>query len=662
MFVRSPELLKPIANIPGAFLLAYHHFFCCFVFFDSSMTKKKHKHKKGKGKDGGDAAVEEEEAFHDSDASSDEEETYVKPDLPWAEEIHAWMGGKQNRIATAEAIRQRYLATSHSALMTGGEWLCTAEGFMGPYKPRAELMVQLLCTTLCKTAVRRGHKPDNPAHFAAALRWQKSEVAFEKMAGVFEANLDKLDMSPSLNLFFHAYGLIKSPDSVIPGIPHVLKYMPKGVLARKLVRMDMTKGNAAKSKFAIRRKEAREQKTHARWSTLGSLFTSEGCDANGLVADKVNIAAAIGAATDNQPSGGPMMNLGDAVLLAKAEADDLERKAAEAEAARGDGPVRILQTKKGGLDADEVDGEGDEGNAPRKRRTSAVVSLLTEEERQHFDVKDEDTNLTKVSKLAILEGEFDANVMTSTEELALLWNDADTNGNGDMSMVEWQAYTSDKFTALGNPAANRKAFFEAAIDADPGASKQAGFSMPVLNRSNFKLYLNRCFEYNKVKYAFDHLDTSGDDRVVFAEFKARRNVFFKMLELDPKCCIRKMTIRDEFDMMAARIETEGKLTKAAIANGAADAYINYHGMAHFYRQALGTGLYGTSPATGPIDENDGTVDTTGTIIDIDEFQDMILNCHYKTRNTAQLSTFRQTGRTLPAVTTPAGEAHLATGV
>lgn len=192
------------------------------------------------------------------------------------------------------------------------------------------------------------------------------------------------------------------------------------------------------------------------------------------------------------------------------------------------------------------------------------------------------------------------------------------------------------------PRPTERLFFEAAIDVDPEASKKGGLSMPILNRSNFKLYLNRCFEYNKVKYAFDHLDTSGDDRVDFEEYKARRGVFFKMLELDPKLCIRKLTIRDEFDLMVAREEivADGgqiKMTRAAelAAKGnESEPYINYHGMAHFYRMALDSNLYGSGTQLGPLDENEGTVDTTGTVIDIDEFQDMLLTCHYKTRTTA----------------------------
>ena len=601
------------------------------------MAKKKGRGGKGKHKPPGEEPAEPEEV--DPDASDEEvaESDYVKPALPWEQEIVEWMGKRENRLEVVDTVRQRYLAKNNTTLMSEAEWLLTAEGFMRPYKPRAELMVQMLTTALCRSAVRRGHVSDNPNHISAALRWQKSEDAFECMATTFEGHLDKLDMSPSMNLFFHAYGLVKSINSVIPGVAQVIKHLTKPQLARKLIKMDLTMGNAAKSKFAMQRQEALERKTKARWNTLGSLFTAQGEDAegDGLIASKVRGAAARSeVAKDGLLTGGPTIGMADAILLAQADAR-AEGGAPADDTSAEDASVRVLQAKRN-------EGNGADGKTEVKRKRSAIEMLLLPGEREGFTITEDDSNLKKVSKLALLEGEFNSNVTTSADELAMLWADADNNGNGDLSIVEWSAYVRDKFNPLNNAKANRKAFFEAAIDVDPEASKKGGLSMPILNRSNFKLYLNRCFEYNKVKYAFDHLDTSGDDRVDFEEYKARRGVFFKMLELDPKLCIRKLTIRDEFDLMVAReeiVEDGGqiKMTRAAelAAKGKeSEPYINYHGMAHFYRMALDSNLYGSGTQLGPLDENEGTVDTTGTVIDIDEFQDMLLTCHYKTRTTA----------------------------
>ena len=540
-----------------------------FAAASANQTIAMPKTKKGSKAEGVPAPKEPGNVESDPLPTSPPAPAYAKPQLPWEADVLSWMGQKENRFAAIESIRQRYLAENNTFLMTEAEWRITAEGFSRPFKPRAELMVQLMTSTLCRSGRRRGFLADNPIHFAAVLRWQKGSAAFEEMATMFENYICQLDMMPQLNAFFHAYGLIPNLKAIIPGVPHKLKHLTKGQLGRAIARMDLTMGNAAKSKCESKMKEAREQKTQARWGALGSLFTSQGqsAEADGLIASKLQAAAA--RAECASTGGGPSISLSDAALLATAAA--AAAAAGEAQPVESDPEI---ETKKAG---------------GRKRRTSAVVTLLDAGERSHFHVEESDSNLKRVAKLALLEGGFSANVMTSAEELALLWNDADFNGNGDLSMVEWQAYARDKFNALDNAAANRKAFFEAAIDKDEGSTKGA-FSMPILNRSNFRLYLERCFEYNKVKYAFNHLDTSNDDRVDYEEYKLRRDVFFQILGLDPKLCKRQMSIKDEFEMMIARNESivDGKmyLSKAqeqALA-GKEKPYINFHGMAHFYRR------------------------------------------------------------------------------
>lgn len=141
------------------------------------MVKKKGREGKGKHKPPGEEPAEPEEV--DPDASDEEvaESDYVKPALPWEQEIVEWMGKRENRLEVVDTVRQRYLAKNNTTLMSEAEWLLTAEGFMRPYKPRAELMVQMLTTVLCRSAVRRGHVSDNPNHISAALRWQKDVLS-----------------------------------------------------------------------------------------------------------------------------------------------------------------------------------------------------------------------------------------------------------------------------------------------------------------------------------------------------------------------------------------------------------------------------------------------------------------------------------------------------
>jgi hypothetical protein len=52
-----------------------------------------------------------------------------------------------------------------------------------PYKPRAELMVQILTSVLAQHKCRK-HLGDDLHTFAASLRWQKSEMAYLEMVSV----------------------------------------------------------------------------------------------------------------------------------------------------------------------------------------------------------------------------------------------------------------------------------------------------------------------------------------------------------------------------------------------------------------------------------------------------------------------------------------------
>ena len=146
------------------------------------------------------------------------------------------------------------------------------------------------------------------------------------------------------------------------------------------------------------------------------------------------------------------------------------------------------------------------------------------------------------------------------------------------------------------------------------------------------------------RYAFQHLDTSNDDRVNFKEYKARRKIFFKVLEMDPKFCTLPLTPEEEFEQM----RTQSALDEVASANAkgvrsqhtkstlhAAQEvvpFITFQSMCQWYRRALDNDMYGNND-DGPVDVNQFLNDTNGIIVDIDEFQDLLLNCHYKTRIT-----------------------------
>jgi hypothetical protein len=79
-----------------------------------------------------------------------------------------------------------------------------------------------------------------------------------------------------------------------------------------------------------------------------------------------------------------------------------------------------------------------------------------------------------------------------------------------MSVTEWQQYATEKFSAIANKRANTKAFMESASESGcDAAAKGTGLALPVLSRSNFKLFLTRVFECVAVAF------TLGNHTVAF---------------------------------------------------------------------------------------------------------------------------------------------------
>lgn len=145
--------------------------------------------------------------------------------LPWDKECISWMGRKDKRLVVVNSIRSRYLPSSMPELMNPVEvstrthththivhthahrprtiglsysrvrvsllffgacppsflpfffflkWQILAQAFSSPYKPRAELMVQMLSSVLCRPTTKK-HGGDDQFDFASGLRWYKSE-------------------------------------------------------------------------------------------------------------------------------------------------------------------------------------------------------------------------------------------------------------------------------------------------------------------------------------------------------------------------------------------------------------------------------------------------------------------------------------------------------
>lgn len=118
-----------------------------------------------------------------------------------------------------------------------------------------------------------------------------------------------------------------------------------------------------------------------------------------------------------------------------------------------------------------------------------------------------------------------------------------------------------------------------------------------------------------------------------------------MLEMDPKfCVVPGMTPEQEFEEMRAHsalddhvtAEADGarsQHTKSSLAAVSVKPFITFQSMCLWYRRALDNTLYPSScvATAKPVNANLHAEFESGIIVDIDEFQDLLLNCHYKTR-------------------------------
>ena len=555
-------------------------------------------------------------------------------------------------------------------------------------------MVQMLVSVMCRKASKKRSRhhgiSDDPFKLAAGLRMHKSEKAFSDMAEEFEQNIEQLDVGASMNKFFVIYGAIEQWTDVVPGLPVKMNHLKKRELARHLDIMHLTLGNRRKSRERSRSVHAQQAKARGRWNVLSTLLAPEDADEEGsAIARKLRtvirgghrlrlippIASLANVLLQKQEQDGEATRL--ATVAALVQKQDLEQRVTTAER----GAVDCTTDEEAGSTQREKHASTGSGLAVRKRRPSAALTLLDKEARDPFHVSEGDSLMKRVAKLSLLEDEF-ASVTATPKELKLLWNDADNNGNGDLSLSEWQGYAGSKFNVLSSSRANRRAFSEAASagppaqtsdhkagdgdDLDAADSDQTGesaaedraaaaataakpaavdwketlgaLSMPILNRSNFRKFLTRTFEYNKCHYAFEYLDSATrSDRVDFEEYVKRRKITFKILDVDME--MAGSSPKEEFEALSVDPTTEGLDTSTAAEKHVqrslgtnAKAYISFNSLSSWYRRALD----GKLPGKFDVIENGPSLeeieDASGLLVDIDVFCDLVLKCHYKTRS------------------------------
>ena len=214
----------------------------------------------------------------------------------------------------------------------------------------------------------------------------------------------------------------------------------------------------------------------------------------------------------------------------------------------------------------------------------------------------EDTAITRLAKVLLLEEEFKA-VVNDRSELMKLWSEIDLNDNGDIGSSEWGSYIKMKFDILAQSKSTSKAMDE--------STQEKGGQKQHLGKSNFKCFIQAVFKYTKLFFAYQILDQSGDNRVVKSEYKKRAEQFKEMLMIDT----RRMpsTLDGEFSQLAAM---------------SGEKFISYSGLCAWYKTYL--------DGAGPEDDTgtgEPAFDDSGLLFDINHYEDCVMHCHYLTRVT-----------------------------
>jgi len=170
-----------------------------------------------------------------------------KSNWPWEKALARWMGTDlMHRQALRETMRSRF-SPGPQALYTPDEWRTQILSFQSPYKPKAEIMVQLLAVIL-----QTG--PGNPkkkkqldlSEVCASIRCQKSEQACLEMATIFDDYLDDLDFEPTSKAFARLYNIMDDSDEEWPVTPVHIKPISQRKMYKMLALLDLTLGNEIK--------------------------------------------------------------------------------------------------------------------------------------------------------------------------------------------------------------------------------------------------------------------------------------------------------------------------------------------------------------------------------------------------------------------------------
>eukprot|EP00039_Didymoeca_costata_P008664 m.114737 g.114737 ORF g.114737 m.114737 type:complete len:557 (-) comp14177_c1_seq5:6224-7894(-) len=529
---------------------------------------------------------------------------------PWQADLNKWMN-KNNRANFKNVTRKQYIPGPH-VLFDEVSWKSTVMKYRAPYRPRAEMMVQMLVTVLAQERTRH-ITGDDPDLFAAALRWQKRESAFEHMADLFEMYIEQLDLNPKLQDFAVILGLIKKPTELIPGEPVEIRHMSRKRLGLELMNLKLTLDSPEKLEIEEERIRKRSMDMVSRWTVLRDFLIHD----QKAKASKVDDLVCTAAEAKIRNS---IMGLGEgdvSVLDALNEEPEMdpqnsedEKKEEDKEGGDSEAEVKHAQKDKDIKETaseekdntDVVKQEEEEEMSPKKllKIRGSRLSLMTQEERDLFEEKKGESISSRFAKISLLEEEIQK-LCRSSMELHKLWNDVDNNGNGDLGFTEWMQFVKNRFQVVSHERPARRAFMES-------ATKDSTKPHKYLTKQNFEQFLSRMLQYTKLFTAFHYLDVDGNDQVDLKEYRNGGTKFRKLMGL------REDTSLDAHFKEIAREDTQ-TISFLSLCEWYKekylDAYIeNGFGGSNAYNQA------------GHLNE---------MFCDVNAFEDLVIHCHYISR-------------------------------
>lgn len=438
----------------------------------------------------------------------------------------------------------------------------------------------------------------------ASIRCQKSEQACLEMATIFDDYLDDLDFEPTSKAFARLYNIMDDSDEEWPVTPVHIKPISQRKMYKMLALLDLTLGNEIKlrhggggfSTFSLGERTRRLSVNLQEYERNQGLF---------------GVAVKTGGTV-----GGPALD-----PLTEETGSDADSKPPDAFITDVD---KSLPPSRPGSTSSRP------GSTTSKREVSSALRRPQQGNKKLnslFAIDKYDPVWVKAAKLTLLEDEFKEMVMEDVL-LLKLWNDVDTNQNGNIGLGEWLAFVNRRYPIIEHKKPMNAAFLASAQNEGDELFKAGGTAKAkpngerVLFKRDFKTFLQLVIKMARLWYAWVEIDTDdvrgSDDRVNYAQYKKGRRAFRGVLKMDNDVTVEK-EILAEFQEM-----DEGHAD--GVEDGEEDGLISWTTVSEWWLARVEEEVLPWIPDP----ELDASLNT-GKTFDFSSLQDLVVHCHYVTR-------------------------------